>query len=296
MFEATEDALLEEDMNRIARWKNKITEWLYRMSSHDSESFRQHYYHKIIELVPELSKYKIYQVSYLEELAQNRDLKDLQKYYHLLVSDKEELDFLKQNLTYTGSHFFRGNDWDFFIQNCLAVQDKNRDLKIWCAGCSSGQEVYSLIVALLDYVELDKIHVLASDYNDRMLELCRKGSYFNMHLHEVPERYHRYLDLQKTKFVFKEEIRDRIETRNINLLKDDYPKGFDLILCRNVIKFFAPEIILQTQKKLSECLLPGGILFLSDDDESKKVELIKDPADLDLVQLEDRCIYQKNKS
>ena len=253
----------------------------------------QRYYRKLKKLVPELASYKEYQIKFIGELAERAGLKSIKDYYCLVRNNQEEMEYFKQNLTYNGSHFFRGNDRDFFIENCLSALKGAEKVRIWCAACSSGQEVYSTIVSLADYVPLEKIDVLASDYNDEMIAKCADGSYFNMHLHEVPERYHKYLEKGPKKFLFKKEIRELVKTENINLLGNEYPKGFDVILCRNVLKFFSPEVIDECHIKLAGSLNRGGYLFLSHDDDSKKEEFIKDPESLGLEQLDGRCIYKK---
>ena len=252
-----------------------------------------HYYRRIIELIPELSKYKEYQIEFVKETAQKKNCRSVREYYELLCRDPAELARFKQNLTYVGSHFFRGEDWLFFSERCLSSFRGADRVRIWCAACSSGQEVYSIIAALSEYIPLEKIDVLASDYNDEMIAKCEAGTYFNMHLKEIPEKYHALLEKNKTKFTFKDEVRKRIATKNVNLLTDVYPDGFDIILCRNVLKFFSPDVIEECHGKLCRALKEGGFLFLSNDDNSRKVEFIKDPEKLGMIQLEDRCIYQK---
>ena len=274
-------------MNSLAGIKKTLQRIFRRMNG---DAF---YYQKIIELVPELQKYSEWQIDFVRETAAKKNCGSVQGYYKLLEADPEELTHFRQNLTYVGSHFFRGDDWPFLSERCLSSFAGADRVRVWCAACSSGQEVYSIIAALSDFVPLEKIDVFASDYNEEMIRKCEEGSHFNMHLKEVPEKYRGLLSEGPKKFTFTENVRKRITTGRIDLLKDEYPRGFDIVLCRNVLKFFTPEVMEDCQKKLSASLCRGGYLFLSDDDGGTRVELIKDSEKLGLVQLDNRCIYQK---
>ena len=114
-----------------------------------------------------------------------------------------------------------------------------------------------------------------------------------MHLKEVPEKYQHNLDIGEKKFAVKPYVREAVHTARQDLIHDDYPTGFDVIVCRNVIKFFDPMVILKVQARLAASLNEGGFLFVSTDDDHASLELIDDPQSLGLVRLEGRPIYQK---
>lgn len=253
------------------------------------------YFQKMKRLFPELRSYNLNEKVFLRALSEKKGFRDFREYYYRLLGSREERAFLKSNFTYLGSHFFRGNDWPFFRDNCLSGFSGRRELKIWCAGCATGQEVYSLIMALLDYVPLEEISVLATDYNDRQLETTEKGDYSLSHLHEIPDRYRHYVSVAETRFIFPSEMRARIQTQNLNLLTDPFPAGFDIILCRNVLKFFSPGARAKVQKKLAGSLKDGGILFLAHDNHFIGCELIRNPASLGLRQLGRRPLYRKER-
>ena len=251
-------------------------------------------FNEITALVPEIGLYKKRTIRHVRRLAAEKGCKNLKSYYRLLCSDAGEREELRLNLTLKGTHFFRGDDWGFFAEQCLSTFTGKTGIKIWCAGCSSGEEAYSTIMALLDYVELDDIDVLATDYNDELLEKCAKADYAMLHLKEIPERYRAHLDIGEKRFSPKQGLRDVVHTENLNLLFDDYPAPFDVIVCRNVIKFFSMESIPMVQRKLARSLEPNGYLFLSTDDNDCGLELIKDCAGMGLSQIGERSIYQKS--
>ena len=251
-------------------------------------------YERLKTMIPELNSYKESTVYHIQRFAYNAGCRSFSEYCDRLEKHPGELSELKMNITLTGTNFFRGNDWPYFNEKCLSMYKDRDSLRIWCAGCSSGKEVYSVILSALDYVPLQGIEVLASDYNDEMLALTAAGTYSLAELETIPEHMHRYIvKADSRRFTFAEELKGRITVQNIDLLKDDYPTGFDVILCRNVIKFFSPEIIPLVQQKLVRSLNDHGFLFLSTDGNHKGAELIKDPEALGVVQMDGRCIYRR---
>ena len=251
-------------------------------------------YMRFRKLIPELAGYKFYTLFFLEEKAAELGYSDLESYRRFLEKNPESLEDMKKNLTYKGTHFFRGEEWDPFIKECLSTFRGRRDVRVWCAGCSSGQEVYSVIMALMDYVELEDISVLATDYNDELLDKCRKGVYGSNYFPEIPERYRKHLK-ESHKVEIKEELKAVVETENLNLLTDEYPNGFDVILCRNVMKFFDRQIIPKVQEKLCSSLEAGGYLFVSTEDGMKTIEMLDRPEDFGMEQIGDTCIYRKKR-
>ena len=250
-------------------------------------------YTKLFEIIPEAASYKKETIYHVKARAQTIGLASIGQYLSYLKTHPEEEAYLRENLTYLGSHFFRGNDWDYFGEHCLARFAGAEKVRLWCAACSSGKEVYSVLMMLMDYVPLERIEILASDYNEEMLKKCRTAHYFNMHRPTIPEKYRHYVVDVENGFSFRQDLIDAVQTQKINLLTDEFPTGFDIILCRNVLKFFDRAASAAVHKKLAASLNQGGCLFLSADDDHKFVEFIKDPSALGLTQLEDRCMYIK---
>ena len=267
---------------------------LYRVEGVTASDVR--YYKKIVELVPEISSYKKETILQIGDIAHERGFESLEDYYGKLRFDEDERNYLQVNLTLKGTHFFRGDDWETFNEECLSTFAGKDSVKVWCAGCSSGEEAYSTIMSLLDYVPIENISVLASDYNDELLAKCDEGSYFNMHLKEVPGKYRHYLELGEKKFTVKKDLRDVVTTRNIDLIADEYPTGFDIIVCRNVIKFFSDGVKATVKQKLIDSLNPEGCLFVSTDGNHKGAELIKSADEMGLRQIGDKGLYLKTEA
>lgn len=256
----------------------------------------QRYYKKMAKIIPELASYKDATIMHIQDRAAEVGVSDLQSYYEYLKTNEEEQQFLKKNLTKLGSHFFRGEDWEFFKTSCLSQFAGKKDIRIWCAGCSSGQEVYSTLMSILDYVDINDVSVLATDYNDDLLAKCADASYFNMHYHEVPEKYQKYVDKGEKKFVMKPELKSVVTTKHLNLLTDEYPKDVDIIICRNVLKFFSMDVIDSIHVRFADSLRSGGFLFVSadEDEKNKHSEFVRNPEKLGMSQVEDRSIFRKN--
>lgn len=256
-------------------------------------------YEKIKILLPELNSYKRSTVLYFQDLAEKNGFDNLEDYFDYLQREPGAVNELKTNLTLQDTQFFRGSDWPYLLEKCLPVLAERDKIRVWCAGCAGGNEVYSILLALRDVVPLERVDLLASDYNEAMLESCRNGEYSIGFLKQIPRRYWCCVEpgrgLHRHRFTFTEELKSRIRTENVNLLTDEYPKGFDLLLCRNVIKFFSPEAIAETQKKLAASVAPGGFLFLSVDGENNYKELIPHPEELGLRQEGERPIYRKEE-
>ena len=154
-------------------------------------------------------------------------------------------------------------------------------------------------MVLLDFLPAEKIELLATDYNLKMINTTLKGVYPLKLINEIPPEYRHYVDayipdeledIKRLRIQIPSNLRNMCQLRLHNLISDEYPGGFDLILCRNVIKFFEDETKLKVQTKLAASLNHGGYLVVSDD---LKRECISEPASLGLVQIDNTCIYRK---
>ena len=254
------------------------------------------YYKKLRRMLPEIDLYKIQTRQHILNRAHEVGCGNMKAYVRFFSRSAEEREYLRRNLTLKGSHFFRGNDWDYFISTCLSTfAGREEPVRVWCAGCSTGEEVYSVLMGLMDYVPIERVTLLATDYNEDLLESVRLGKYSVRCYHETPERYRKYEQLNDkgNEFTMLPEICAAVRAERLDLLTDEYPADFDVILCRNVLKFFNRQQIPLVQAKLAASLLPGGFLFTATDDQHNGLELVADPPSMGLPQLDGRCIYRK---
>ncbi len=188
---------------------------------------------------------------------------------------------LAQHLTVGETYFFRDPSLfhylsDHFLQPLLARRrDSNcRWLRIWSAGCCSGEEAYSLAMLvrqLLPDVQGWRIDILGTDINPLFLEQAQLGHYRSWSLRQldssIRERF--FTGSDHHGWQIDSSLRDSVVFRELNLVEPVYPdptKGmseFDLILCRNVLMYFEPGQIKQVLKRLQSCLCESGILLLA---------------------------------
>ena len=180
-------------------------------------------------------------------------------------SDPDKLKDLVDYLTINVSEFFRNPDhWRILKEEVLpslAGGGSPSAIKAWSAGCSTGQEAYSLAI-LLSEVGASRSTVLATDIDEPSLRKAEEGAYTLQEVTGVAKhRLARYFALKDGKYLIREDIRKMVSFRRGNLLSDPYPSGMDLVLCRNVLIYFTEEGKRRVIEGLAASLKPGGVLF-----------------------------------
>jgi len=153
------------------------------------------------------------------------------------------------------------------------IQDRQtvRTLRIWSAGCSTGEEAYSLAILvdqlLPDHRDWD-ISILATDINVQSIQHAQQGMYGQWAFRKVDtEMLQRYFTQTGSQWVLNESIRKMVTFRQCNLVADTFPSAtlgindLDLILCRNVFLYFHTEAIGQVMKKMAESLVSDGFVL-----------------------------------
>ena len=154
----------------------------------------------------------------------------------------------------------------------LAKAAPGQRLRIWSAACSSGQEPYSLAMAV-DELERGNpgllrsgVQIVATDLSPSMLNNCKTGEYDSLAMGRglSQERLQRYFDVSGSgRWAVKPAIRSRVEFRALNLLDSYAPLGrFDVVFCRNVLIYFSAELKKDILLRIHATLKPGGYLFL----------------------------------
>ncbi len=178
----------------------------------------------------------------------------------------KEFNSLVQEITINETSFFRNNSQfgamiDIMIPEIMKIKQKNnfKELKIWCAGCSSGDEPYTAAIFLLDKLRNKfkgwKIKIIGTDIDISIIEVAKRGIYSDYSLRNVPLRIRKlyFNKVNKNRFSINEDVQNlvRFETSNLN---DDFSmlflKGFDIIFCRNVLIYFNT----QSKKRVLEHL------------------------------------------
>lgn len=201
-------------------------------------------------------------------------------YYRRVVGDHNELVRLLDRIATNETHFFREpNQFEYLAQEVLpewlADGDagcRPRTIKAWSAGCSSGEEPYSIAMLLADSFSRASgwnVDILATDLSTRVLASAADGIWPIAKANEIPTPYLKRFMLRGTgsrQGTMKAgvELRELIRFQRVNLNDVDYPVDgpFDLILCRNVLIYFDQRSRSRVIERLVDRLVPGGLLFV----------------------------------
>ncbi|MCP4155961.1 MAG: protein-glutamate O-methyltransferase CheR, partial [bacterium] len=209
----------------------------------------------------------------MEELGE----KSFIKYYERLIStegDGEELKKLINFITINETFFLRVQEHFDILKNVAAPElmhrKKEKSIKVWSAGASSGEEVYSIIITLLSVPGLKEhfdLDVLGTDINDDMLYIARQGVYRGRTLDKVPPKILNYYfePFRKDRFKVTEEVKKHARFEYLNLVQPlnlDFFGNPDIIFFRNVLIYFNEETTRRLINAFYDMLSDGGYLFL----------------------------------
>lgn len=188
------------------------------------------------------------------------------EFVNLLKNDKQVFEEFVSYLTINVSEFYRNPEqWDYMDKTVFPslISKFGSSLKIWSAACSTGDEPYSLVMALSRHLPLDKIKIYATDIDEQILAKAQMGLYNEKSLANVPADFKaKYFTKIGNSYQISNEIKRRVEFHKHNLLADPYPMHYHMIVCRNVLIYFTDEAKDQIFRKYHSSLVNDGILFI----------------------------------
>ncbi len=201
-----------------------------------------------------------------------RRLDNLDRYVEKLRSDPAELLALYEDILINVTEFFRDPEtFDVLKKTVFPAIVSNREnagpIRIWVPGCSSGEEVYSIAIVLLEFLEEKHddtgIQIFGTDISEIALEKARSGIYSASIVQDVPaERLRRFFTKVDSNYQISKRVREMCVFAKQNMIKDAPFSKLDLISCRNVLIYLGPVL----QKRLIPVfhygLKPGGFLML----------------------------------
>ncbi len=220
----------------------------------------------------------------IEHILITYNLPDVDTLLYKVRKDKQAFQKCLNDITVNTTELFRDtNVWINLRRNVLP-QFKNRThINIWHAGCSSGEEVYSMLILLNELDMLEKAKVFATDINTNILERAKTGV-FNSKLHHTyfdnfdrvikvnPLNFEETIDVPYSKyfetdpdsktFKVRDFLRDKVTFKYHNLVNDDIFYKFDFVFCRNVIIYFNTELQNKVVSLFHESLFNDGILLV----------------------------------
>lgn len=190
---------------------------------------------------------------------------DYKTFVSLISNDALLYKKFLEHITINVSEFFRNaNHWDILQNQVLPLLLRDRkSLRVWSAGCSTGEEPYSLAMLFLEKRIPLSDKILATDIDQDVLNKAMQGIYTSKAAQGIPPAYlSRYFDCQDDKCQAKKELRDLVNFKRHDLLRDPYSQNFDLILCRNVVIYFTEETKNRLYQRFTDALTAGGVLFI----------------------------------
>ena len=211
---------------------------------------------------------------------------DIDKLIKQIKSDNQFVEALIKNITVNTTELFRDpKAWHTLRYKVLNQFDENRKINIWHAGCSTGQEVYSMLILLNELDLLDKANIFASDINEDVLKTAKQGEYtyrfnleyfenFNKVIRENPFNYEIENDVPYSKYFEIDKVNDLIKVHDFLRKKPIWVKHdlvtegnvfntkFDLVVCRNVLIYFNTDLQSHVFETFYQSLFRKGILMI----------------------------------
>lgn len=215
----------------------------------------------------DLNSYKEKQMKRrIDTLISKNRITSYKDYVALIKKDKEKFEQFVNFLTINVSEFYRNAEqWVILDKEVFPALIKKfgKSLKVWSAACSTGDEPYSLVMALSKHIPIKQIKIIATDIDKQVLDKARMGLYNEKSIAAVPAEFKsKYFTKIGGSYQISDEIKRQVEFKEHNLLKDPYPSGCHLIVCRNVLIYFTEEAKEEIYKKFNAALTSEGILFI----------------------------------
>lgn len=201
----------------------------------------------------------------IDTLIAKRGITGYDQYVLGLGSNRELFEEFVNYITINVSEFYRdAEQWKVMEQKAIPemVERFGQRLRIWSAACSTGDEPYSLVMALSRHIPLNNIRIYATDLDKQVIAKAKVGLYAEKSIASVPaDLKRRYFKQIGSSYQIANEIKACVEFREHNLLKDAYPVDCNMIVCRNVLIYFTEEAKDLVYRKFYNSLVRGGLFF-----------------------------------
>jgi two-component system, chemotaxis family, CheB/CheR fusion protein len=223
---------------------------------------------------------------------------DYVEYRDQLESNAEEFGHLFNTILINVTGFFRDSETWTFLQRevmpeLLADIDPDREIRVWSAGCSSGEEAYSLAIAFSEALGIEEsakqVKIYGTDVDEDALRDARVGFYSAKALEALPaELRSKYFEQNGTLFSFRPDLRRRVIFGRHDMTRDAPISGLDLLVCRNTLMYFNVETQSQVIDRFHFALREGGYLFLG-----KAEMLLSDGERFEVVSMRQRIFRRR---
>jgi len=229
---------------------------------------------------------KILVTGRLQKILQENSCRNFTEYFDGVMGDKsgEAAISMINKITTNHTYFMREADHFDYFQNRVLPELKNnitnRDLRIWCAASSTGEEPYTLAIMVDEFFGYEKAgwdtKILATDLSESALETAISGIYSNEKMEVLsPQRISAYFKKYDAEnWIINDNIKNDVIYRKFNLMEPKFPfrKKFHVIFCRNVMIYFDNETRKILINKLYDALEDGGYLFVGHSESVSRTE------------------------
>ena len=227
----------------------------------------------------------------INAFARKLKFDSVEDFVRAIISDDKELESFVHSLSLPTTRMFRDAAVFQQIRDTVIPQlEKEHLARVWSAGCSTGEEAYSLAIVLKEEQPKRKVLTFATDLSERSLSIAKKGIYQLRRMRAYTSGYlsgggrgdfSEYYTADHENAMMNEELKKSIVFAQHNLVADSTFNEFDLILCRNVLIYFDRLLQEHVLNLLLESLRPGGILILGDKESIRSMSLRKSFIEID---------------
>jgi two-component system CheB/CheR fusion protein len=213
----------------------------------------------------------------IERRLQINALPGLPAYRNFLHTHVEETAALLCDMLISVTNFFRDAEAFTALEHeAIPLIMRNRSatepVRVWCAGCATGEEAYSVAMLLREAAApagMVPFNIFATDIDEHAISVARSGLYPNaIDVDVSPKRFSQFFTKESRGYRIRKEVRERMLFALHNVLSDTPFSRLDLVVCRNVLIYLDRDAQLQVLKMLHFALRPGGILFLGNTESS----------------------------
>jgi two-component system, chemotaxis family, CheB/CheR fusion protein len=234
----------------------------------------------------------------IRKRMQEAGIADYLDYRDRLESSAEEFGHLFNTILINVTSFFRdAESWTYLqrevMPDLIAVAEKFSDIRVWSAGCASGEEAYSLAIAFAEALGIEetakRVKIYGTDVDEDALRDARTGIYTTKGLESIsPELRGKYFEQNGGQFAFRPDLRRRVIFGRHDITRDAPISRLDLLVCRNTLMYFNVETQAQVIDRFHFALREGGDLFLG-----KAEMLLSDSERFEVVSMRQRIFRRR---
>jgi len=221
-------------------------------------------------------------------------LEDVSQIQYKVLKDETFAHELLQDLSITVTEMFRDKDfYKSLRENVIPILKTYPFIKIWHAGCATGEEAYSMAIILQEEGLYDRAMIYATDFNQQALNKAKDGIFSNASIKEYTvnyqlsggkESFSSYYTSNYGNIIMNQSLKKNIVWANHNLVTDSVFAEVHLILCRNVLIYFDVDLQNKVQTLFYGSLINGGILCLGSKESLRFTDFFEKYAELDIKQ------------